>query len=142
MAVRKCRFQLGAVSALYQQSPVREYACLYMCRCHCLNFQHQDPFAPPSRCHAVVPAATAGFPQEYFATRVRRVALCDFLSRRFHECAAAAGADQRTESGEHPSSSEPCTAPFAHEHAYCFFKVGGLDLKAASCWWTFLDSTF
>ncbi|MBF7082342.1 ABC-ATPase domain-containing protein [Desulfallas sp. Bu1-1] len=42
-----------------------------------------DPFAPPSRVRARVPRDIAGFPGKYYATRPARVALQDFLTRRF-----------------------------------------------------------
>ena len=57
-----------------------------------------DPFAPASRMHVNLNASAGGFPSESFATKVRAVALADFLARRFGEAAAAIGADQRTES--------------------------------------------
>ncbi len=43
-----------------------------------------DLFAPPSRAHVFVPAATAQFPLEFVSTPARRVALADYLSRTFH----------------------------------------------------------
>jgi predicted ABC-class ATPase len=43
-----------------------------------------DLFAPPSRAHVFVPAATAQFPSEFVSTPARRVALADYLSRTFH----------------------------------------------------------
>ncbi|KAG5176854.1 hypothetical protein JKP88DRAFT_350965 [Tribonema minus] len=58
-----------------------------------------DPFAAPSRFHVTLPAAAAGFPQEARSSRVRAIALCDFLTRAFWRAAHAAGADQRRESG-------------------------------------------
>lgn len=42
-----------------------------------------DPFAAPSRVRVRVEQAVAGFPPELFATRVRRVALEDYLTRAF-----------------------------------------------------------
>ncbi|CAM9766723.1 unnamed protein product [Scytosiphon promiscuus] len=58
-----------------------------------------DPFAAPSRFHVVVPGAVAGFPAEAFSTKVRKVALCDFLTRRFLEAARQDGADQKAGGG-------------------------------------------
>jgi predicted ABC-class ATPase len=40
-----------------------------------------DPFAAPSRLSAVVPATEAALPAELFSTKVRRIALEDFLGR-------------------------------------------------------------
>ena len=44
-----------------------------------------DPFAAPSRLRAQVPQHVARFPEDTFSSRSRRVALCDFLTRRFAE---------------------------------------------------------
>lgn len=44
-----------------------------------------DPFAPPSKMRVRVDLRRAGFPSELFRTRVRRVALEDFLARRVRE---------------------------------------------------------
>ena len=45
-----------------------------------------DPFAPPSRMRVRAPKEVAGFPKALFSTPIRRVALEDFLTRRFHTC--------------------------------------------------------
>lgn len=42
----------------------------------------QDPYAPPSRFRVRVPAELSQFPPPLFTTKVRRVALQDFLTRR------------------------------------------------------------
>jgi predicted ABC-class ATPase len=42
-----------------------------------------DPFAPPSRLRVRMPLAEAGYPQAMLATHSRRVALADYLARRF-----------------------------------------------------------
>jgi len=42
-----------------------------------------DPFAPPSRLRVRMPLAEAGYPQAMLATRSWRVALVDYLARRF-----------------------------------------------------------
>lgn len=47
-----------------------------------------DPFAAPSSLRVVVPRDTAGFPEDAYAGDSRRVALRDYLARRF---SAAAG---------------------------------------------------
>ncbi len=46
-----------------------------------------DPFAPPSRMRARVPQTVAGFPEELFSERVRRIALEDYLARRVRSAA-------------------------------------------------------
>ncbi|MDI7248067.1 MAG: ABC-ATPase domain-containing protein [Bacillota bacterium] len=48
-----------------------------------------DPFAPPSRFRVRVLQSMAGFPEWSLATPGRRVALADFLARRFSALAAA-----------------------------------------------------
>lgn len=45
-----------------------------------------DPFADPSRMRAMVPAATAGIPEDLLASEPRRTAVADYLNRAFaHE---------------------------------------------------------
>lgn len=51
-----------------------------------------DPFAAPSRMRVRVAQADARLPEALFDSRVRRVALEDFLARRVAEAAAAASA--------------------------------------------------
>lgn len=46
-----------------------------------------DPFAPPSSVRARVDQDTAGFPRELFKNKPRKVALEDYLTRRFHQLA-------------------------------------------------------
>ncbi|CAM9223865.1 unnamed protein product [Pylaiella littoralis] len=65
----------------------------------CVDKIQADPFAAPSRLHVVVPGPVAGFPAEAFSTKVRKVALCDFLTRRFLEAARQDGADQKAGGG-------------------------------------------
>lgn len=43
-----------------------------------------DPFASPSKVSIHIEGKTAGFPEEYYKTRGRRVALQDYLLRLFH----------------------------------------------------------
>jgi predicted ABC-class ATPase len=43
-----------------------------------------DPFAAPSKLRLRVPMDLAGMPAGLFANRIRRIALQDFLTRRFH----------------------------------------------------------
>jgi predicted ABC-class ATPase len=50
---------------------------------HVDNVQ-SDPYAPPSKMRVSLPQSRAGFPEEMFANRVRRVALEDYLTRCFH----------------------------------------------------------
>lgn len=42
-----------------------------------------DPFAEPSRLRVQIPQAVAGFPNDLYRNRIRRVALCDYLTRQF-----------------------------------------------------------
>ena len=53
-----------------------------------------DPFAPPSKMHVNVPAASARMPPDSHATKPRAVALADFLARAFARNCVASGADQ------------------------------------------------
>lgn len=46
-----------------------------------------DPFASPSRLRVRVPKEIAGLPKAHFSTKVRRVALEDFLTRSFYASA-------------------------------------------------------
>jgi hypothetical protein len=64
-----------------------------------IDHVQSDPFAPPSRCHVFVPMGVACFPPGCLSDKVRRTALCDFLTRAFYANAHAMGVDQRTESG-------------------------------------------
>lgn len=50
-----------------------------------------DPFAAPSRVRLVLPADVHGIPPELWSSRTRRVALTDFLLRRFAVAARQAG---------------------------------------------------
>lgn len=60
-----------------------------------IDHAQADPFAPPSRVRVRVPKAVAGFPEQYLANRIRRVALSDFLTRSF----AAKAAEMRGPGG-------------------------------------------
>ena len=42
-----------------------------------------DPFAEPSRCRVVLPLASTGLPHHLFDNSIRRIALEDYLGRRF-----------------------------------------------------------
>src|SRR5512137_1146232 len=42
-----------------------------------------DPFAAPSRIRVQIPLAKAGFPSFLYEPRTRRIALQDFITRRF-----------------------------------------------------------
>lgn len=42
-----------------------------------------DPYAPPSWLRVRMALAEAGYPPEMVETRIRRIALADFLARRF-----------------------------------------------------------
>lgn len=63
-----------------------------------LAFDHiqGDPYASPSRAHVQVETAAAGFTPEMYATPIRNVALCDYLTRTFAASAKSAGADAKT----------------------------------------------
>ena len=43
-----------------------------------------DPFAAPSRLRLRLPLSVADFPKECLASDIRRIAMCDFLTRAFH----------------------------------------------------------
>jgi len=58
-----------------------------------------DPFAAPTRCRIVVPAATARFPKALYANKVRAVALADYVNRAFHGLCQRIGADQAAGGG-------------------------------------------
>lgn len=49
----------------------------------CLDHIQSDPYAPPSKARLEVGASLAGFPQELYASRIRRIALQDMLARCF-----------------------------------------------------------
>lgn len=49
-----------------------------------------DPFASPSRVRVRVPQSRARMPEDCLTERTRRVALCDFLARKFGRAAQAA----------------------------------------------------
>ncbi|TMW55050.1 hypothetical protein Poli38472_013812 [Pythium oligandrum] len=68
--------------------------------CFQLGFDHiqGDPYASPSRAHVQVLSASARFPREMHASKIRNVALCDYLTRQFAESARRAGADAKTRS--------------------------------------------
>jgi predicted ABC-class ATPase len=54
-----------------------------------------DPFAAPSKLRLRVPLDRSGLPADWFATRPRRIALCDFLARRARETIRGESADRR-----------------------------------------------
>ncbi|GAX61974.1 ABC transporter, ATPase [Candidatus Scalindua japonica] len=43
-----------------------------------------DPFAVPSKARVRIPISTAGFPGNTYHNECRKIALCDFLTRRFY----------------------------------------------------------
>jgi len=57
-----------------------------------------DPFAPPSRCRIRVPQKVASFPDHLFSTKVRKIALEDFLTRKFFR--ASKSVSERRGSGK------------------------------------------
>lgn len=48
----------------------------------------RDPFAPPTAVRVFVPHASAGFEDSAMANRSRRIALCDYLTRRLGDAIA------------------------------------------------------
>ena len=44
-----------------------------------------DPFSLPSRVSIQIPSSKAGFPSQYYSSKIRKVALVDFLARAFQE---------------------------------------------------------
>ncbi|CAL8900122.1 ATPase [Kocuria varians] len=56
-----------------------------------LDRVQSDPYAPPSLARVRLPLATAGFPQALIATKDRRVAAGDFLTRQFSRVARDLG---------------------------------------------------
>ncbi|KAL4436891.1 hypothetical protein ABPG75_004030 [Micractinium tetrahymenae] len=65
----------------------------------CIDWVQGDPFASPSRCRVILPAALAGLPPGLLTTRTRRTAVCDFLTRSFGAAVSASGGDIRRQSG-------------------------------------------
>ena len=67
-----------------------------------------DPFASPSNVSVIVDGKTAGFPQEYYRERHRRIALEDYLLRLFSKALSRQQVD-RAGSGKsgHLSTSRP-----------------------------------
>jgi len=60
-----------------------------------VDYVQGDPFAAPSRLRVRVPVAGAGLPGDLWSTRVRRVALQDYLTRRFAAAVDDHGRDRR-----------------------------------------------
>ncbi|GMH39200.1 hypothetical protein BSKO_07098 [Bryopsis sp. KO-2023] len=58
-----------------------------------------DAYAAPSRVRVQIPQNMAGFPPELYSTKIRNIALCDYMTRRFGSVVRSAGADVRTQSG-------------------------------------------
>uniref|UniRef100_K3WBG0 Uncharacterized protein n=1 Tax=Globisporangium ultimum (strain ATCC 200006 / CBS 805.95 / DAOM BR144) TaxID=431595 RepID=K3WBG0_GLOUD len=68
-----------------------------------LVFDHiqGDPYASPSRAHVQVEPSAAGFPTEMYQKKIRNIALCDYLTRKFAASARSAGADAKTVSNSY-----------------------------------------
>ncbi|KAI5798036.1 hypothetical protein DFH27DRAFT_561689 [Peziza echinospora] len=51
-----------------------------------LSVEHiqADAFAPPSRFRALIPIKSAGFSEETYNPRIRKIALCDYITRNAH----------------------------------------------------------
>lgn len=58
-----------------------------------------DPYAAPSRLQVRIPIAALGYPSELYSNEIRKVGLCDYLSRSFVMVARREGADIK-ESGQ------------------------------------------
>lgn len=58
-----------------------------------------DPYASPSKCRVLVPAAVAALPPALWSSRIRRVAVCDYLTRSFGAAVRASGGDVRAQGG-------------------------------------------
>ncbi|KAI3425930.1 hypothetical protein D9Q98_007902 [Chlorella vulgaris] len=67
--------------------------------CLCVDWVQGDPFASPSKCRVVLPAALAALPAQLVCSRTRRTAVCDYLTRSFGAAVAASGGDIRQQSG-------------------------------------------
>ena len=52
-----------------------------------------DPYAAPSRLRISIPLSTLDYPAELYANEIRKVALCDYLTRSFCRTARREGAD-------------------------------------------------
>ncbi|KZT00018.1 uncharacterized protein LAESUDRAFT_739770 [Laetiporus sulphureus 93-53] len=61
-----------------------------------IDYVQSDPFAPPSKARARVKHAVAKFPPDLYANRIRRIALCDFLTRKLHASAAQLSKNSRS----------------------------------------------
>ncbi|PWN22145.1 hypothetical protein BCV69DRAFT_281150 [Microstroma glucosiphilum] len=57
-----------------------------------------DPYAPPSKFRVELPHASHGFPVELFKSKIRSIALADYLHRRLHEVCSARGLDVKAAS--------------------------------------------
>ena len=57
------------------------------------DYVQSDAYAPASRFHVQIPLADLRFPEPLLASKIRKIALCDFLSRRVASVAATAGVD-------------------------------------------------
>lgn len=42
-----------------------------------------DPFAPPSKCHIIIPRKISGFPDKILDSKYKKIAVSDFLTRTF-----------------------------------------------------------
>jgi predicted ABC-class ATPase len=58
-----------------------------------------DPFAKPTRCRVVVPASSGQFPAEAYSTKIRAIALSDYLNRALSAACVSLGADQAASGG-------------------------------------------
>lgn len=86
-----------------------------------------DPYATPSRVRLHLAPAVHGIPEEAWATRPRRVGLCDFLLRAFRKaCEALPRVGGSGKSGLVLVSVD---SPLVVERAGCAIDAGGLTLR-------------
>ncbi|KAK9833829.1 hypothetical protein WJX74_007063 [Apatococcus lobatus] len=65
----------------------------------CVDRVQGDPFAAPSCCRVQVPGHIAAFPSQLWQDKIRRTALCDYLTRTFAGIVSAAGGDTQQQAG-------------------------------------------
>lgn len=51
----------------------------------CIDYVQGDPYASPSKVRVIVPQKFANIPSEYFDSRIRNIALCDYLTRNIYK---------------------------------------------------------
>eukprot|EP01083_Nonionella_stella_P119905 358819_1 len=61
-----------------------------------VDYVQSDPYASTSRFRVQVPTDKAGFSEEMYTKKIRNIALCDYLTRKFHSVCKRLGADVRS----------------------------------------------